>query len=144
MGQVDLLRHLGSPLAIPQAAVDEIQRGGPLDAGVQALASAPWIQVVNPSPIPGTIQALNLGNGESAVLAYALANAGGGVIIDDRAARNAAAALGIPYQGTLGLVLFAKRQGVLSAARPVLEQLRQHGMFLSDKLMNAVLGQVGE
>jgi predicted nucleic acid-binding protein len=87
---------------------------------------------------------LGLGDGESSVLAYALANPGSGVILDDQAARNAATAMGIPSQGTLGVVVFAKTHGFIPAARPVVEQLRQQGMYLSDQVMNQALAQVGE
>ena len=143
VGQIDLLQHLGTPVVIPQEAVDEIQRGGPTDPSVQALAKANWLQTVTTGPIPPSIASFQLGDGESAVLAHAQANPGSGVIVDDRVARNAAAVLGLPYQGTLGLILFAKSKGLLTAARPVIEQLRQEGMFLTDKLMNQALAQVG-
>ena len=88
--------------------------------------------------------AFGLGDGETAVLAHALANPRSGVILDDRGARKAAAALGIPNQGTLAVVVFAKAHGLIPAARPVVEQLRQHGMYLSDQLMNQALAKVGE
>ena len=58
--------------------------------------------------------------------------------------RRSAAALGIPHQGTLGVIVFAKAQGLIPAARPVVERLRQHGMYLSDQVMNQALAQVGE
>lgn len=64
--------------------------------------------------------------------------------VGDLAARRGAAALEIPVRGTLGLVLVAKQRGELVAARPVLEQLRQAGMYLSDAVMNRVLAMVGE
>ena len=35
-------------------------------------------------------------------------------------------------------------RGVISEARPVLEQLRLSGMYLSERLMNQVLMSVGE
>ena len=43
-------------------------------------------------------------------------------VIDDLAARRCAAALGIPCRGCLGLVLLAKKRGVLSTARPVVRR----------------------
>jgi predicted nucleic acid-binding protein len=144
VGLIDLLRGLGPPVVIPEAAVLEIQRRGPSDLGVQALAQATWLVSVDPGPIPPTVAAFSLGDGESAVLAHAMAHPGSGAIVDDQAARNAAAALTIPHQGTLGVIIFAKSQGLLPAARPVVEQLRQQGMYLSDQLMNQVLAQVGE
>jgi len=90
------------------------------------------------------VAVFGLGDGETAVLAHALAHPGSGAIVDDQAARSAAAALGIPHQGTLGVIVFAKVQGLIPAARPVVEQLRQYGMYLSDQVMNQALAQVGE
>ena len=78
------------------------------------------------------------------MLSHALANPGSGVILDDQAARRCATALGIPHQGTLGLVIYAKQQGLVPAARPLVELLRQEGMYLSDQIMNQALAQVGE
>lgn len=65
-------------------------------------------------------------------------------IVDDLAARRGAAALGIPVRGTLGLVLTAKKRGVIPVARPVLETLRQSGMYLSDRVLNQALALIGE
>jgi predicted nucleic acid-binding protein len=144
VGQLDLLQCLGPGVVIPQAAVLERQRRGPTDPAVQALAQTPWLASVDPGPIPAQVTTFGLGDGESAVLAYALANPGSGAIVDDQAARAAAAVLAIPHQGTLGVVLSAKARGIIPAARPVVEQLRQHGMYLADHVMNQALSQVGE
>jgi predicted nucleic acid-binding protein len=64
--------------------------------------------------------------------------------VDDLAARRCAATLGVPVRGTLGLVLIAKQRGEIPAARPVLEELRQAGMYLSDAVLNRALKRVGE
>jgi predicted nucleic acid-binding protein len=144
VGLLDVLQRLGAPVVIPEAAVHEIQRKGPADPAVQALAQISWLTAVDPGPIPANVAAFGLGGGESALLTHALANPGSGVIVDDRAARRAASALGIPHQGTLAVIIFAKAHGIIPAARPVLEQLRQLGMYLSDQVMNQALAQVGE
>jgi predicted nucleic acid-binding protein len=144
VGLIDVLQHLGCPVVFPEAAAQEIQRRGASDPSVQALAQAAWLATVDPGAIPAAVAAFSLGAGESAVLAHALANPGSGAILDDQAARQAAAALSIPHQGTLALVIHAKAQGLIAAARPVLEQLRQEGMYLSDQLMNQALAQIGE
>jgi predicted nucleic acid-binding protein len=144
VGQLDLLRQLGAAVVIPEAAVLEIRRRGPTDPAVQALAHAAWLISVDPGPVPPHVAAFGLGDGESAVLAHALANPGSGAIVDDQAARRAATALGIAHQGTLGVVVFAKTRALIPAARPVVEQLRRHGMYLTDQVMNQALAQVGE
>ncbi|MBI3524679.1 MAG: DUF3368 domain-containing protein [Betaproteobacteria bacterium] len=65
-------------------------------------------------------------------------------IIDDGAGRRCAETLGIPLSGTLGLVLLAKRRGMIPAARPVIATLKQHGMFLSETTLDRALALVGE
>ncbi|BAY88690.1 DUF3368 domain-containing protein [Tolypothrix sp. PCC 7601] len=56
-------------------------------------------------------------------------------ILDDRAAKTAALALGIPVRGTLGVILLAKRESKLAAARPIFEQLVQVGFRVSTQVV---------
>ncbi|MCC5665502.1 DUF3368 domain-containing protein [Nostoc sp. CHAB 5784] len=49
----------------------------------------------------------------------------------DRAAKTAALALEIPVRGTLGVILLAKREGKVEAAKPIFEQLIQVGFRAS-------------
>ena len=65
-------------------------------------------------------------------------------MLDDRDARRCARSLTIPVIGTLGLVLLAKEDGRISAARPLIQQLRESGMYLSDLVVNEALARVGE
>ena len=78
------------------------------------------------------------------LLAWAHAHSGTEAIIDDLPARRCAAAHGISVRGTLGLVLAAKKHGRISAARPVLEDLRRKGMYLSDRVLDEALALLGE
>jgi len=78
------------------------------------------------------------------VLAWGHLHPGTEVIIDDLAARRCAAAMRIPVRGTLGLVLIAKKRAIVPKARPIIDQLRQSGMYLSDRLTNEVLALVDE
>jgi predicted nucleic acid-binding protein len=144
VGLVDLLQHLGPPVVIPLAVLQEIQGRGPGDPAVQALAQAPWLVVVDPGPTAPAVTACHVGAGESAALTHALATPGSAAILDDGKARRCAASLAIPHQGTLGLVIHAKQQGWLAAARPVVERLRQEGLYVSDRVVNQALAQVGE
>jgi predicted nucleic acid-binding protein len=141
---LDLLRQLGPAAVIPKAALLEVERKGHADFAVQGVRQSNWLMSVDSGPIPENIAALGLGDGESAVLAYALATPGSGVVLDDLAARSAAATMGIPLRGTLGVILLAKKLGLITQARPVVEQLRHSGMYLSEQVMNQALAQVGE
>ena len=66
------------------------------------------------------------------------------VIIDDLAGRRCAESFDIPVRGTLGVVLLAKQQGRIPKARPVVEQLRGAGMYLSDEVVEEALALVDE
>lgn len=143
-GLLDLLRLLAPEIVVPNAVAMEILRRGQSDPTAQALSQTSWLSVVSTPQIPASIQAWGLGVGESSVLAWAHANPGTEVVIDDLAARRCAATLGIPVRGTLGLVLIARQRGQIPAARPVLLQLRQAGMYLSDRVINQALAMIGE
>ena len=143
-GLLDLLRLVADEVVVPEAVAAEILQKGPDDVTAQAIRQTAWLVIVTPPPVPAIIQSWGLGDGESSVLAWAYQYPGTEVIVDDLAARRCAAALGLPVRGTLGLVLIAKQRGAITAARPVLERLRQSGMYLSDSVLNQALALVGE
>lgn len=143
-GQIELLRLAGTSIQIPKAVVDEIERFGPADPAAIAVKRLAWLDVVSPQPTPAIIERWDLGAGETAVLTWAYAHRGTTAVLDDLAARRCANSLGIPVRGTLGLILTAKRRRIIPHARPVLEQLRATGMYLSDSVINQALKTVGE
>ncbi|GAB1541155.1 hypothetical protein NUACC21_38250 [Scytonema sp. NUACC21] len=139
-----LLQTISPEIIVPQAVATEIQAYGETDITAQALVSTSWLVVKSAPSVPSIIANWDLGLGESAVLTWGYVNPRTEVIIDDLAARRCAVALGIPVRGTLGIVLNAKQKGAIPSARPVLEQLRLCGMYLSDRVMNQALALIGE
>jgi len=139
-----LLRLLAETAVVPAVVAEEIARRGAEDVTARALRDNAWLQVRDTPAIPDSLRVWDLGEGESAVLSWALAHPGAEAIVDDLAARRCAATLQIPVRGTLGLVLLAKRRGVIPSARNVLNQLRDSGMYLSDRVLNEALALVGE
>jgi predicted nucleic acid-binding protein len=143
-GLLDLLQLAAHELVVPHAVAAEILQRGPNDPAAQALNNTAWLPIIQTPPVPPSIQAWGLGKGESAVLAWAHAHPGTEAILDDLPARRCAAAHVVPVRGTLGLVLIAKQRGRIAAARPVLLQMRQAGMYLSERVMNQALALIGE
>lgn len=139
-----LLQLAGSPVRVPSAVVREVQRRGPRDPTVQAMEASSWLHVMVESATSPRIKAWELGPGETAVLSWAHAHTGCVAILDDLAGRRCAEVLGIPLIGTLGLVLRAKRTGQIPAARPLVEKLREAGMYLADRVLEPALRLVGE
>jgi predicted nucleic acid-binding protein len=143
-GLLDLLQLLSDEVLVPSAVALEIQQRGAEDPSVIALQQTKWLTVVEAPPTPEIIQSWDLGKGESSVLTWAHIHTDTEAIVDDLAARRCAAVLGIPVRGTLGLILTAKQRGRISAARPILENLRSLGMYLSDRVINQALKMVDE
>ena len=131
-------------VVVPKAVADELRQKGSLDPTVKALEATAWLSVGEVSATPSAVASWDLGPGESAVLTYALSHPGSEAIIDDLMARKCAETLNIPVRGTLGIVLKAKKDGRIEAARPVLVELRNAGMYLSDGILDAALSLVGE
>ncbi|HJX64782.1 MAG TPA: DUF3368 domain-containing protein [Polyangia bacterium] len=143
-GLADLLRQAAQTIVVPAAVAREILARGPHDVTTATLASSTWLKQVDDPAIPPGILAWDLGDGESSVLAWALAHPGTRAVIDDLEGRRCAESLGIPLRGTVGLVLRARRTGLIDSARDALERLRQGGMYLSDRICAEVLKEVGE
>lgn len=146
--KTDLLELLhetvNSDIIVPEAVAIEIQTYGEEDITLKSLSSNNWLLIRETPPIPSIIENWDLGAGESAVLAWGYTNPGTEVILDDLAARRCATTLKIPVRGTLGLVLIAKQRGLIPSARPIIDRLRQSGMYLSDRIVNQSLKSVGE
>ncbi len=143
-GYLDLLKILSSTIIVPKAVATEIQAYGKGDLTYQQLNKQQWLKIESLSSVPTIIQNWDLGHGESEVLAWGYVNKGTEIILDDLAARRCAITLKIPVRGTLGIVLLAKQKGLISQARPVINDLKQTGMYLSDSVINQALTLVGE
>lgn len=143
-GLIHFLQQAAPQILVPEAVGQEIRHRGYNDVTARTLASTVWLASVETAPIPPLIQSWDLGPGESAVLAYAHAHPGVMAIIDDGAGRRCAETLGLPLLGSLGLVMIAKRRGLIPAARPVIALLKQHGMYLSESIIDRAMLLIGE
>ena len=131
-------------MLVPDVVMAEISSLGAGDPAVQAVQQAGWIRVVQAPPAPPSVTNWKLDDGESSVIAVALQHSGSMAILDDLAARRCAQAMRLPMQGTLGLVLVAKRIGLIRAVLPVLEDLQHAGMCMTPRLKTQILDAAGE
>jgi predicted nucleic acid-binding protein len=103
-----------------------------------------WVTIRQPVSTPVLPLVTDLGPGETAVLALALESTNAVVILDDALARQVAAALAIPFRGTLGVLLDAKRAGLVPTILPLLDQLHALRFRLSMRTREAILALAGE
>ena len=142
--RVEILRCAADHIVVPATVESEVLAGASDRRTIETVRRTEWISVLPDAAIPPALAVWDLGAGESAVLAAALDSPDAIAVIDDLAARRCAAASGIPVIGTVGLVIRARRREQIPAVRPVLEEIRAVGLYLSDALIDRVAAVVGE
>ncbi len=144
LGRLELLTLGAEEVLVPSAVLGEI-RAKPDDAAKQVnrhldlwLKECSWTQ-------PQLLRLLpDLGAGEAEVLAQALQEGIVSVALDDLDARRTARRLGLRPIGTLGLLLAARKRGLLPSLKQEVERLEAHGFHASAELRVLVLREAGE
>ncbi len=145
LSQVDLLNRLYDRVITTETVCRELDAGRLNRQNILDPRHLPWVTLVEAEA--QSIAALpenRLGPGEQSILAYALDHHIPIVGLDDRQAREFAGRLGLHVIGTVGLLLKARRDGLLMSLRPLLTQLRQEGFYLSESLEEFALRQANE
>ncbi len=135
IGTLNLLPALFTTIHAPPAVRRE----------VQSVPFPEWI-VVQPlrEPLDPRVPRSGLDAGEREVIALALERAPDAVVLDDLEARRVAARLRLPVIGTLGLLVVAKRRGIVAEVRPLLDRLRAARFFAAEHVYQQVLREAGE
>jgi len=142
--RIDLLeqiRGLGSvKIVIPQGVREEF-----LDAGIELGITSDEIDIDFDKDVflPDIPQSLGEGERHAITLAYALEHDLEGddiavvVVTDDKRARNTCKRLGVKVIGTLGLVEFSKKHGVISKreALELLERIPSTSLYITPELL---------
>jgi predicted nucleic acid-binding protein len=147
LGKADLLKKV-SPLAklwiIPEGVIREVEAKRPIEPYLSEISYGSKVVRENVPKINPSIAAWDLGRGESEVLTLALEKAGTGVVLDDLQARKCAALFDISLIGSLGLILLAKRKGLLHLAKPEIERLKAVGLHIDPIVLTRILTSIGE
>lgn len=129
---------------VPPAVVDELAEGRALGMNLPDLTLFDWITVRRPVSELAVPLVTNLGPGETEVLMLGLESGKEVVVLDDGLARRVAETLGLRLKGTLGLLLDAKRAGLIHIVGPLLDQLHALRFRVAPHTRTAVLKLAGE
>jgi uncharacterized protein len=138
VGQIDLLPQLFRTVVIPEMVYQELLANGENHPVTQTVTTADWLNIQSVSnPLQATIleRDRRLDPGEANAIVLALELKATQLLIDERLGRTEAKRQGLRITGILGVLLAAKRQGLISTVRPVLDQLIDKANFrISDRL----------
>ena len=138
-----LLRYLYTEVWIPREVEKEFLA---LDKIVyqEVLNSAPWIKVVDLTNPQSAAIYQGIDDGEAEVFALAVEHDARLVLLDEKKGRRRAKEIGLTVKGIVGILLEAKEEGLIEGIKPLLMQLRDNGMHLSESLINNTLRDSGE
>jgi predicted nucleic acid-binding protein len=109
------------------------------------VGAAAWIRVVRlraPERADALAARLQRGEAEAVVLAEEIS--GITLLMDDADGRRAAIRRGISVVGSAGLLVLAKRAGLIAGVRPVLDELVGVGLYLDEAIYRLALSSAGE
>ena len=143
IGRISLLRRF-SEVVIPPAVWQEVvEQGGsrPGATEIREARESGWLRVVEPSNralVRLLKQELHPGEAESIVLAIEVRP--DVLLLDEAEARRIAGLYDLPVTGTIGLLIQAKREGLVASLAEEMNRLREQGNFrIHDALYRRVL-----
>lgn len=146
IGQLDLLPTLFQQIIIPKAVFDEIVANDAALPGAKEIQHAPWVEVRTPqdqSLVTSLLEELD--PGESEAIALALEIGADLLLMDEYLGRKAALSHGIRPLGILGILLEAKKKGLVSRVQPLMDALIQEaGFYVHAQLYRDVLELAAE
>lgn len=143
--QLEILSKLYREILVPEAIHRELLQGGAANLGVIAYQNASWIQVRQiATPLDPLLEA-TLDSGEASVIQLARERGILQVLIDERKGRKIARVVyDLRVIGTAGILVNAKRCGVISDVGEVIAGMLNGGYRIHESIVEFALRAVGE
>lgn len=143
LNQLDLLRRLYQQIQIPYAVYHEVE-AGKAKAFYKDLSAVNWIEIVEIKDKQAVKYLLDLDAGEAEAIILASELNADLIILDEKLGRYYARNADLRVTGTIGVLIKAKTVGLISELKPLLNELTEKDVWISEKLKNEILKIVGE
>lgn len=142
---LDLLPALFESVSVPEAVRDEINAGPPGAIRFNEMSRRCSVLGVEPDPAPDPLLTGILDRGEAAVVLLARSRKADVTLLDERKGRKIAAdVFHLNVIGTIGILIRAKRQGLLPEVRTPMDRIRESGYYIHDRIRERALRLAGE
>jgi len=143
LNRLDLLQQLYNEIYIPVAVYREIE-DGKAKIYYKDLSKFDWIKIVDINDKKSVKYFLDLDKGEAEAIVLATECNADLIILDERLGRFYAKHAELKVTGTIGVLVKAKMEGIINAVRPLLDELIEKDVWISDKLKREILQKIGE
>ncbi|MDR1176070.1 MAG: DUF3368 domain-containing protein [Treponema sp.] len=140
---MDILKALYKTILVPQAVYQEIEAGKDRSFYTD-LGKLDWITIKHIKSPHERMYLFDLDDGEAETLILAQEQNADLVIIDEKCGRRYAGQLGIPVTGTIGILLKAKKQGIITGIAPLLQELIDKQSWIGAELVKKAIELAGE
>lgn len=142
--RLEVLQQLFGEVLIPQAVFLELTSNDSFQEEAQQIRDCPFIRVVSVSETKAVDvlrRSTGLDLGESEAIVYADDHHAHILLMDEAKGRQVAKAMGLYIMGTVGVLLAAYDEKILSAmdVQDALQRLKQSNRRISDSLIHAAL-----
>ncbi len=143
IAQLNLLSEMYGKVIIPEAVYEELTKI-PVE-GTEEVKSSNWIEKRQANNI-SLVEELKekLDPGEAEAIALAIEIKADLLLIDERLGRGIAESFNLDIIGVLGILLEAKKRGLITLIQPLLEELRNSNFWIKPELYARVLTLAGE
>ena len=139
IGKLNILKEMYEEIIIPSSVFREVTAKDD-SACVQIKSAGAWVHVEQIKDHgEKKMYKAKLHDGEVEVMILAQERNADLVILDDNAAKKTAKYLGLTVTGTLGVLVKAKRQGIIEEVRSLLSEMRQNDFYVSKTVESMVL-----
>jgi predicted nucleic acid-binding protein len=138
-----VLPKMFQEIVVPQAVYQEILADAQKDKAAQQLRQTSWIKKAAVENATSIIK-WDLGEGETAVLSFALSHPDFYAVVDDSMAKKCARSFSIKTLGTGSIMILAKEKHLITSVETSLRKLRESGMWISDSVIQLLKEKAGE
>lgn len=142
VGLLELLPRLFGKIHVTTEVIEECAVGGPIL--VPDLRQLDWIVSHHAPETRAPHILLELDKGEKSTLLAALSVQADLVLIDEKLGRNMAEYLGLKVAGTLGVLLKARKSGLIDSFGAAAVSMREQGIYYDSALLARLAKTVGE
>jgi predicted nucleic acid-binding protein len=128
---------------IPQEVFHEIEAGKHKKYYLNLLTFE-WIKIEQIQDRKSIAYFLDLDKGEAEAIVLATESEANLILLDESLGRFHAKHAGLRVTGTIGILVKAKKQGLISELKPLILELKDKGVWLSESLIERILELANE